>query len=119
MAITTLSYREQAHKFWQQAQEELAKDDLLQASEKGWGAAAQMVKAVAEHQGLEHKGHKALFKVVSGMENDQLKADFAMADSLHSNFYESWMDKALVKIYLEGVGTFIHTLEKTELVTTI
>ena len=30
------------------AQEALDQDDLLQASEKGWGAAAHMVKGVAE-----------------------------------------------------------------------
>ena len=116
MTIATSGHREQAHKFWQQAQEELAKGDLLQASEKGWGAAARMVKAVAEHQGLEHHGHRALFKVVSGMENDQLKVNFGLASNLHSNFYESWLDKELVERYLEGVGTFIRTLEETELV---
>ena len=34
----------------------LAEGDLLQASEKGWGAAAQMVKAVAEARGWDAFG---------------------------------------------------------------
>ena len=38
----------------EQANEELARDDLRQASEKGWGAASQIVKAVAEERGWEH-----------------------------------------------------------------
>jgi hypothetical protein len=32
------------------AQDLLAQDDLLQAPKKGWGAAAQMVKAVADQK---------------------------------------------------------------------
>lgn len=30
---------------------ELARGDLRQASEKGWGAAAQMLKSIAEQRG--------------------------------------------------------------------
>ena len=37
--------------FLARARAYLAEDDLLQASEKGWGAAAQMVKAAAEARG--------------------------------------------------------------------
>ena len=42
------------------AEEALAQDDLLQASEKGWGAAAHMVRAIAERRGWAHKGHSEL-----------------------------------------------------------
>ena len=107
------AYRDQALIFWRQAQEELEKGDLLQASEKGWGAAAQMVKAVAVCKGLEHHGHKDLFRVVSGLDDDQLKVNFGLANSLHSNFYEGWMDEALVKRYLVAVGELVHTLDGT------
>ena len=50
----TTTYREQSRRgvFLAQAHEELAKGDLQQASEKGWGAASQMVKAVAQERGL-------------------------------------------------------------------
>ena len=41
-----------ANEFLSKARLHLAEDDLLQASEKSWGAAARMVKAVAEHQGI-------------------------------------------------------------------
>ena len=119
MTIATSPYREQAHKFWQQAQEELEKGDLRQASEKGWGAAAQMVKAVAEHQGLEHQAHSHLFAVVSGLDNRQLRTNFGLASTLHTNFYEGWLDQTLVQEYLGAVGVLIHTLEETALVTKV
>jgi hypothetical protein len=40
-------HRSLAEKFLREAEELLAKGDYVQASEKAWGAAAQMVKAVA------------------------------------------------------------------------
>ncbi len=114
LTAAALEYKQQARVFWEQAQEELANGDLLQASEKGWGAAAQMVKAVAECRGLQHKSHRDLFKVISGLENDDLKVQFATANTLHTNFYEGWLDQVLVERYLESVGAFIQALDDTE-----
>ena len=61
--IAVEDYRQQAHVFLSKAREYLAADDLHQASEKGWGAAAWMAKAVAEVQGWEYREH-AQFGVV-------------------------------------------------------
>ena len=43
--VSRLAYRDQSRVYLEQANEELARDDLRQASEKGWGAASQIVKA--------------------------------------------------------------------------
>ena len=42
----------------------LAEGDLMQASAKGWGAAEQMVKAVAENRGWDHATHGDLYRAV-------------------------------------------------------
>ena len=42
--VSRLAYRDQSRAYLEQANEELARDDLRQASEKGWGAASQIVK---------------------------------------------------------------------------
>jgi hypothetical protein len=42
-----------------EAEEFLAKKDHVQASEKAWGAASQMVKAVAAREGKELRSHAA------------------------------------------------------------
>ena len=47
----TKTYQERSWAFLAKAREELAVGDLEQASEKGWGAAAMMVKAVAGQRG--------------------------------------------------------------------
>ena len=57
-------YTAASREFLDRAHEALAQDDLVQASEKGWGAAAQMVKTVAVKRRWRHSGHAALFQVV-------------------------------------------------------
>ena len=84
-------YRRQAREFLTRARQYLAQDDLHQASEKGWGSAPWMVKAVAVAQGWECRQH-AQFGVVmynaSLLLNDSsltLLGD--AAEGLHRNYY--------------------------------
>ena len=53
----TADYRQQARQFLAKSREYLGEGDLHQASEKGWGAAAWMAKAVATAQGWEYSRH--------------------------------------------------------------
>ena len=59
------TYRDSAGDLLEQARTELAAGDVRQASEKGWGAAAQSVKAIAEARDWEHRNHAALFRAAS------------------------------------------------------
>jgi hypothetical protein len=98
-----------------QAFDELAQRDLRQASEKGWGAAAQMVKAVAEQRGWEHNRHALLFEVVRRIAgetgNNQLNTLFHFANSLHTNFYENWLPEEMVRSGLDNLSELVDTLE--------
>ena len=57
-------YRQQSRLFLAKGREYLADGDWHQASEKGWGAAAWMAKAVAEAQGWEYKKHDQFLAVM-------------------------------------------------------
>ena len=61
MATNGQYYSDTGRDFLARARTYLAEEDLLQASEKGWGAAAQMVKAAAESRGWRHRGHRDLY----------------------------------------------------------
>ena len=115
---TGTEYRSASAHLLGQARQELAVGDLRKASEKGWGAAAQGVKAVAESRGWEHKSHAALFNVVSRLAretgNDRLKSLFHTANSLHSNFYENTQDAEMVAAGLEDVAEFVGVLDEVE-----
>ena len=63
--MTTQQYLQASERFLAQARRELADDDLAQASEKGWGAAAQMLKAIAEQRGWEHSRHRHYHRTAS------------------------------------------------------
>ena len=88
---------------------------MRQASEKGWRAAAQSVKAVAETRGWPHQGHAQLFLAVSKLAEEtgdtQLGNLFHVASSLHTNFYENWLTEELVKSGLEDVRRFVEALQ--------
>ena len=92
MQSETKRYTDQADLFLQQAVEEMERGDLRQAAEKGWGAAAQTVKALAESRGWEHHAHRHLSEAVSrlavGADNYPLLRGYASAQALHTSFYE-------------------------------
>ena len=111
----TLTYREAAHLLLAQAQEELEAGDLRQASEKGWGAAAQIMKAYAEHRGWPHRAHWMLNQAVENVveeTGDQSFLDlFNGAQGLHTNFYEMWLPPLTVRWNLNRVEQFIPRLD--------
>ena len=94
--MTTHAYRSASRRLLEQARVELAAGDVRQASEKGWEAAAQMVKAVAQQRGWDHDGHGLLFRAAQRLRNEtgdwDIPRRFAVAGSLHSNFYEDWLE---------------------------
>ena len=98
-----------------QAREDLYLGDTRQASEKGWGAAAQIVKSVAEQRGWEHRNHAALFNVISRLVAETGDGDirdlFHIANALHINFYENWDNAENVAGALSRIERFVDRLE--------
>lgn len=109
-------YREQSKVFLAQASEELQKGDLHQASEKGWGAAAQMVKAVAAARDWDHNSHGGLYEVVRLLvretQDRTLRRQFQLAGHLHTNYYEGWLDRETIEEDLTEVSHFVQRLEQ-------
>ncbi len=113
--MTTQTYHAASRELLTQARNELAAGDVRQASEKGWGAAAQMVKAIAASRGWHHKGHAPLFSVVDRLVAEtgshSMRTEFHVANSLHANFYEDWMSADMVSSGLDEVSMFLNNLE--------
>ena len=107
----TLSYNAQADVFLKQANDELEKGDVRQAAEKGWGAATQIVKAVAQKRQESHHHHRELLEVVSRLVQEQNDADlmvqFDAAQALHTAFYEGAVSTFEVGLRLRQVADFI------------
>ena len=94
--MTTQTYQQASQRFLAQARQELAVGDLPQASEKGWGATAQILKAIAEQRGWEHNRHRHYLRIASRLRAETGDGDiahlFAVASVLHENFYEDQME---------------------------
>ena len=109
-----LNYQERSRRYLEKAREELAAGDLEQASEKGWGAAALMVKAVAQQRGERHRKHGFLFTVVEDLVDetgdDELRRLFDSANSLHTNFYEGEFGRRAVTRRLPDIERFVEKM---------
>ena len=85
-------YAAQAHEFLANFREYLAQGDQHQASEKGWGAAAHMAKAVAVAQELTYESHpdfsEVIYKARTATGNSQLRGLRSIANELHGNYYK-------------------------------
>ena len=98
-------------RFRDQGFAEIESGDLLQGSEKLWGAAAHAVKAAAEQRGWKHNGHAHLFTVVNDLVSEtgdrQLKYAFNAANRLHINFYENTLDSNKITEYAQHVSDLV------------
>ena len=116
MTTEVITYRDAARELLDQAHIELDFGDLRQASEKGWGAAAQMVKAIAEERGWPHTAHRHLWTGVRDLTNETEDPDvdalFASANYLHVNFYENALEGHRVAYHLGRVELFVAKLEE-------
>ena len=112
---TTTDYQAGSRAMMIQSRTELAQGDLQQASEKGWGAAAQMMKAVAQARGWEHARHRHLHRIASHLRAETGDGDiyrfFQVAGSLHENFYENQMATQDIDQSLHDVERLLEKLE--------
>ena len=112
--MTTQQYQQTSVHFLAQARRELADGDLPQASEKGWGAAVQILKAVAEQRGWEHSRHRHHLVTASRLRSETGDGDirrwFNTASALHENFYENTMPAFEVAESLDDVEALLGRL---------
>ena len=108
-------YKGTARRYLQQADAEFERGDLLQASEKAWGAASQYVKALGTVRGLPHRDHRELrqiaYDLVDETGNGRIGELFIIAEGIHANFYEAWMRSAEVRARIDNVKEFLDLLE--------
>ncbi len=102
--------------FIEQAEEELGRGDILQASEKAWGAAVRVVKAASVQRRWKHGKYGPLRENVQRIADEcndaELPTLFRLANSLHRNFYEDSLDEEDVRKSIGDVRVFLEKIEK-------
>ena len=109
------NYAARGRKYLAQASEELARDDLEQASEKGWGAASQMLKAVAAERGWPHGAHRHFYEIADRLADEtgdeEIRVQVGLARNLHTNFYEGEMTASTIQFNLTRVTQLVERVE--------
>ena len=114
---TIEDYRLQSREFLAKSRTYLADDDLHQASEKGWGAAAWMAKAVATAQGWQYDKHEHFGEVLylAGQQTGERRLNDLRktANDLHGNFYQRkrFLHADVIADSLDEVATLLDLLE--------
>ena len=102
--------------FLKQAYIEQENGDLLQASEKAWGAVSHYVKSIAERQGWRHSTHADIFtntRQVLGpsYERSGARRMLMVVNALHRNFYEDELSDVEVRAGIDDAKTLIEILK--------
>ena len=98
------------------AEKLLKEQDYLQASEKFWGAAAEITEALASRTNKEIRTHAQMWEFVGDLDRKHPKLnlynDFVFASYLHANFYEDDLPATVVQRGAETVRSYVRKLEK-------
>ena len=100
--------------FLLKAESEFAVGDILQGSEKLWGAATHAIMANAQLRGWSFGSHRAMPTTVEGLPgehgDDSLLDGFGVAEKCHANFYHDFMEDHELERARRSVPRFVNRL---------
>ena len=112
------TYANQSREFIALAHQELEQGDLLQASEKAWGAAAAAIKSVAEMRGWQHNAHtlinSAVWRISREYRRPRLLELMPVASNLHQNYYEYFLGEEEVTLGIRQVEELLSILAQVK-----
>ena len=115
--VTAAQHREISAQFLDHAEDEFRRGDLLQASEKAWGAVSHSVNAVARQRSWPLGSHRRLIENANKLiSRDPVQAShrrrlLRSVEALHANFYQAFLDEDSVREGIEDAKELISTLE--------
>ena len=114
---TAEQHRDISTQFLSHAEDELRKGDLLQASEKAWGAVSHYLNSIARQRNWPHGTHGLLIenahRLISqepASASDNLRL-LRSTEALHANFYQAFLNKDSVEGGVEDAKRLIKVLE--------
>lgn len=113
----TADHVQMSERFQGHAKIEIGKGNRLQASEKIWASVAHILKAIAESRGWTHNSHPPLGYVSEQMGRetgmlDEYARRYALAESMHTNFYENRVGWTNIRAAQRSSEEFIEILKQ-------
>ena len=109
-------FAQQSLQFLERARNYVAAGDLHQASEKAWGAAAHMAKAVAAAHGWTYEKHRDFSIVLNNAwlltRNDRIRELRGIPNDLHGYYYERkrFLNADIIAADIESVAELVEIL---------
>lgn len=102
--------------FLRRGQAYLSNGDLLQASEKGWGAATHALKSYAAARSLTYINHSDFHYIVTELRmetrRDQIRFWERSANDLHQNFYDDDLSAQQIAECLDDVTNLVNLIRQ-------
>lgn len=115
--VTAQQHREISAQFLDHAEDEFRKGDLLQASEKAWGAVSHYVNSIARQRNWPLGSHGRLIQNANTLiSRDPATAEhrrrlLRSVEALHANFYNAFLDEDSVREGIQDARELIRSLE--------
>ncbi len=118
-ADTRAYHRERSWHFLNLVEDELARGELEEASNKIWGAAAHAIKSVAESRGWQHDAHALLQRAIQRLIREEgapqhLWGQYLIASAYHQMFYGHPPDAEHIQYGRDIIAEFIAALESLD-----
>ena len=103
-----------AREFLEASTKGFAVGDNRQGSEKLWGAATQVVMAMAELRGWESGSHRAMKHAVerltSEFDDTSIRLGFELGEKFHRNFYHNFMEDFELEVDRPQMREFVEQM---------
>ncbi len=115
--VTADQHREISAQFLDHAEDEFRKGQLLQASEKAWGAVSHCVNSIARQRNWPLGSHRRLIENANTLiSRDPVNAEhrrrlIRSVEALHANFYNAFLDEESVREGIADARELITSLE--------
>ena len=110
--MLTQEHTQTAQDFLSASDREFDAGDVLQGSEKLWGAAAHAVMAVAQQRGWRFGDHRALQaaanRLADELRDPRISEQFGLAQKFHANFYHDFMQDYEIERDRPAVHRFVN-----------
>lgn len=103
-----------ARQLLDQADHEMMSGDLLQSSEKLWGATSHALKALCESRGWRHSKYAqrehAVKRLTVEWDRPAILDAFRIAEACHANFYNDWLTAEELEENRQSIHRLIATI---------
>ena len=116
--MVTQEHIRTAHEFLDESDREFADGDILQGSEKLWGAFSHAVTALAQVRGWEYGTHRKTIeageRLVNELNDSSLAGAVSEARHFHKNFYNNFLEDYEIAIGRPIVRAFVERILNLE-----